>query len=29
MENFNQGQIAYNPKLKDETETSQQQSKDS
>ncbi len=29
MENFNQGQIAYNPKLKDETETSQQESKDS
>ncbi len=29
MENFNQGQIADNPKLKDETETSQQECKDS
>ncbi len=29
MENFNQGQIAYNPRLKDETETSQQECKDS
>jgi hypothetical protein len=29
MENFNQGQISYNPKLKDETETGQQECKDS
>ncbi len=29
MENFNHGQIAYNPKLKDETETSQQECTDS